>query len=229
MENTVVTFLCLYRVTYSSASSVADKANTYGKSFDPLDISSLPNYVVANVSNLQAIRDSSIRKKASALTFPLSEQDKRDIETLELKFDNEKDCAGLAAPQIGISKRAIVFKVDEEEGVEGFPRSVWINPTYEKASDDTEVAYEQCFSVQGVTAPVRRFRCINYKAQDVSGNIIQGRAEGFSARVIQHETDHLNGILFIDLVPKEKIITLQEFKRILKNYEEEEARRKKAS
>lgn len=225
MENPLVAFWFLYRVAFVGASSVADRSS--GK---PLDshLSPLPNYVVANVSNLQAIQDSSIRKKAAALTFPMSEQDKRDIETLEMKFNNEKDCAGLAAPQIGISKRAIVFKVDEEEGVEGFPRSVWINPTYEKASDETEVAYEQCFSVQGVTAPVRRYKCINYEARDVSGNVVRGRAEGFSARVIQHEIDHLNGILFIDLVPKEKIITIQEFKKLLKKYEEEESRRNKA-
>lgn len=222
----ILLFYLLLSAESDSLGSTSLKSNACDKFFDLVSHSNLPNYVVANISSLQAVEHTTIRKKAPLQHFPLTEQDLKDIKILEMKFENEKDCAGLAAPQIGISKRFIVFKVEKEESVEqAFPQSVWINPVYEKASDETELAYEQCFSVAGVTAPVKRYKYINYKATDTNGNLVQGKAEGWAARVIQHETDHLDGILFIDLVPPKNIITIEEFKRKLKKYEEEEDRK----
>lgn len=228
MEYLIAIFFSLYLIANVNSESVG-ATNLNSNSFIRLH-GTLPNYEVANISNLQAVQHSTIRKKAPILNFPLTEQDVMDIKVLEAKFDNEKDCAGLAAPQIGISKRIIVFKVDQEEGVEQtFPKTVWINPTYEKASEETELAYEQCFSVVGVTAPVQRYKYINYMATDKTGNLVQGKAEGWAARVIQHETDHLDGILFIDLVAPQKIITIKEFRRRLKKYEAENEKKAKGT
>lgn len=231
MECTV-TFLLWPFVLSSLVSELTGYTNVNSNLFDRFGdlfkISTLPDYVVANISNLRAVDYSTIRKKAHALNFPLSEKDKIDIRVLETKFDNEKDCAGLAAPQIGISKRIIVFKVEEEKGVtQTFAKTIWINPSYEKASEETELAYEQCFSVAGVTGPVKRYKSISYNATDINGNEVQDKADGWAARVIQHETDHLNGILFIDLVPPQKIITIEHFRAMLKNYEAEEERKSK--
>lgn len=168
-------------------------------------LESLPDYVVADVDNLQAIKNSSLRKKALEIKFPLSDSDRRDISKLVLKFQNEKNIAGLAAPQIGISKRVIVLI-----GMKGEKQNkllqTWINPSYEKVDDKMVTDLEECFSVKGVIGPVSRFKSVHFKAFTTSGELVEGVAKGFNARLIQHEIDHLNGILFIDLVPKSSLI-----------------------
>lgn len=165
-------------------------------------LDSLPDYVVADVDNLQAIENSSLRKKALEIKFPLSDSDRRDIGKLVLKFQNEKNMAGLAAPQIGISKRVIVINGEKQNKL---PQT-WINPTYEKVNDKMVTDLEECFSVKGVIGPVSRFKSVYYKAFTTSGELVEGVAKGFRARLIQHEIDHLNGILFIDLVPRSVLI-----------------------
>uniref|UniRef100_A0A1B6HI47 Peptide deformylase n=2 Tax=Homalodisca liturata TaxID=320908 RepID=A0A1B6HI47_9HEMI len=223
----VFLFLLWLMLNAELSSMQSGGGNLFDKFSEMFSLSLLPDYVVADMSNLKETAHSTIRTKSPILGFPLTEQDKIDIKILETKFDNEKNCAGLAAPQIGISKRFIVFKVDKEGGIpQAFPKTVWINPTYKKASEETEIAYEQCFSVSGVTAPVKRYKRIHFTATDVNGSLVQGTAEGFAARVIQHETDHLEGILFIDLVARKKIITIKEFKRRLKKLEENEKMKK---
>uniref|UniRef100_A0A1B6LUJ2 Peptide deformylase n=1 Tax=Graphocephala atropunctata TaxID=36148 RepID=A0A1B6LUJ2_9HEMI len=229
LNNISVFLFSLWLILNAEFSSMETRrGNMFDKFSEVFSLSLLPDYVVADMSNLKDTQQSSIRQQSTILSFPLTEQDKIDIKILETKFDNEKNCAGLAAPQIGITKRFIVFKVEKEAGVsQAFPKTVWINPTYKKASEETEMAYEQCFSVNGVTAPVKRYKRIHYTATDVDGNAVQGTAEGFAARVIQHETDHLDGILFIDLVAsRKKIITVKELKRRLKKLEENENRKK---
>jgi peptide deformylase len=179
----------------------------------------LPDYVVADVNNLEAIADSTIRKKSAPLSFPLSQEDIRDIDLLISKFQTEKDILGLAAPQIGILKRVIVFQVPNIfEEQEPFPFSVWINPIYEKAGEEKDFDFEQCFSVKDFTGPVPRWTRVHYKAYDVEGHIVEGTAEGVTARVIQHETDHLDGILFIDLVPRDQLMTIEEFNQFANEF-----------
>ncbi|MCC8483480.1 MAG: peptide deformylase [Rickettsia endosymbiont of Labidopullus appendiculatus] len=180
---------------------------------------SLPNYVTADISNLEASSKTSIRIPASSVKFPLSKEDKKDIEILIRKFDNEENCAGLAAPQIGISKRVIVFAVPDDpllkkwrpDIIQAMPKTLWINPSYKPIGTEMYEDYEGCFSVKDVTGPVKRYKKINYRAFDQEGKIIEGQAEGFTARVIQHEIDHLDGKLFIDLVPKDKIMSREEY------------------
>ncbi|KJV81572.1 polypeptide deformylase family protein [Rickettsia hoogstraalii str. RCCE3] len=91
------------------------------------------------------------------------------------------------------------------------PKTIWINPSYKPIGIDKHEDYEGCFSVENATGPVARFKKIHYHAYDINGNQIQGIAEGFLARVIQHEIDHLNRKVFLDYVAPEKIMTKEKY------------------
>ena len=91
------------------------------------------------------------------------------------------------------------------------PRSVWINPTYRPLTDELIEDYDLCLSVKGIVGIVKRFTKISYTAYLPDETFIEGKATGFLARIIQHEIDHINRILFIDKVEKDSIITIQEY------------------
>lgn len=180
---------------------------------------SLPEYVTLNIDTLNNSENKTIRVKAKKLSFPLSLEDLHDISILEQKYDQEENCAGLAAPQIGISKQIIVFAVANNEELKKWrpdltdimPKSIWINPSYEPIGNEKHEDYEACFSVENATGPVARFKKIHYVAYTINGNKIEGTAEGFLARVIQHEIDHLNGKVFLEYVSPEKRMTKEEY------------------
>ncbi|WP_376093222.1 peptide deformylase [Roseomonas sp. CCTCC AB2023176] len=96
---------------------------------------------------------------------------------------------GLAAPQVHIPLRLFVMR--HENAVIAF-----FNPEYSALSEETEPGWEGCLSIPGLRGEVPRFKRIAWTAQDVEGRPIRGDAEGLAARVIQHETDHLDGILY---------------------------------
>jgi len=124
------------------------------------------------------------------------------VNKLFFAFKKEK-AAGLAAPQIGINKRIIVFGVEKHPiytHVNPVPDTVLINPTIEILTDELEEAYEGCFSVGTLRGKVARAKRIFYRGFDVHGNVIEREAEGLHARVVQHEYDHLDGIVFLDKV-----------------------------
>ncbi|MBS0271886.1 MAG: peptide deformylase [Proteobacteria bacterium] len=179
----------------------------------------LPSYVVIN--NPQETRADVLRNPAEPLSFPLSELDKKIIETLVKKFDQEENCAGLAAPQIGFGKQIIVFAVDDDPDLKKWrpdltdtmPKTIWINPTYEPVGVDKHTDYEGCFSVDEITGPVPRFKTIQYSAYTPDGTHVEGTAEGFLARLIQHEIDHLNGHCFIDYVEEDKLLSIEEYRK----------------
>ncbi|WP_080429281.1 peptide deformylase [Burkholderia ubonensis] len=111
---------------------------------------------------------------------------------------------GLAAPQIGISLRIIVFEFsgnDFAHGEPSIPATVLINPVIIDGSGSLD-GMEGCFSVPGYIGVVSRCSEISYIAQDIDGNKVKGVAKGLSARIIQHEVDHLNGILYSDKAKK---------------------------
>ncbi|MEY4464280.1 MAG: polypeptide deformylase [Pseudomonadota bacterium] len=176
-------------------------------------------YVTLNIQTLNSSGNKTIRIKAKMLNFPLSAEDLRDVSILEKKYDQEENCAGLAAPQIGISKCIIIFAVHADEELKKWrpdltdimPKTIWINPSYKPIGTKKYEDYEGCFSVENATGPVARFKKIHYQAYDINGNQIQGIAEGFLARVIQHEIDHLNGKVFLDYVAPEKIMSKEEY------------------
>jgi len=120
---------------------------------------------------------------------------------IEDMFDTMEaaDGAGLAAPQIGIGLRIAIFGFDnnprypDENTV---PKTILINPKITPLSDEKEEAWEGCLSVPGMRGIVSRHRHIRYTGFDASGTAIDVEAEGFHARVVQHECDHLDGIIY---------------------------------
>ena len=109
------------------------------------------------------------------------------------------DGAGLAAPQIGVNLRVVIFGVQRNPRyphAEPVPTTVLLNPVIEPLSDARESDWEGCLSVPGMRGWVPRCARIRYCGVDLDGNAIERTAEGFHARVVQHECDHLDGILY---------------------------------
>jgi peptide deformylase len=107
--------------------------------------------------------------------------------------------AGLAAPQIGEPLRVVIFGVARNPrypDAEEVPNTVLINPVITPLGDEMEEAWEGCLSVPGMRGLVPRFKRLRYRGFDESGNPIDRSVEGFHARVVQHEYDHLDGILY---------------------------------
>lgn len=107
--------------------------------------------------------------------------------------------AGLAAPQIGVALRVVIFGVKRNPrypDAEEVPDTVLINPVITPLGDEMEEAWEGCLSVPGMRGVVPRFKRLRYRGFDESGNPIDRSVEGFHARVVQHECDHLDGILY---------------------------------
>ena len=103
---------------------------------------------------------------------------------------------GLAAPQIHISKRIVIFRNPDLEEKDKIQITPLINPVFKPLTDETEDDWEGCLSIPGMQGLVKRFKKINYFGYDLDGNKIENEAEGLHARVVQHEIDHLDGILY---------------------------------
>jgi peptide deformylase len=108
--------------------------------------------------------------------------------------------AGLAAPQIGVDLQLVIFGTDAPNprypDAPVVPRTVLVNPVITPLGDEEEEGWEGCLSVPGLRAVVPRWRRIRYTGFDEKGNRIDREAEGFHARVVQHEVDHLLGKLY---------------------------------
>jgi peptide deformylase len=130
---------------------------------------------------------------------------------------NDSLGVGLAAPQLGISQRLLVYRVGQDA-----PVIVLANPEVEWSSDDLEVGEEGCLSIPGVTVDVDRAIHLRVRAQDEQGEPRVVEASGLEARVIQHEMDHLDGVLILDRTSRE------ERKRALRELREAERAREAA-
>jgi peptide deformylase len=106
---------------------------------------------------------------------------------------------GLASNQIGRLRRLLVYKVEPDS-----PLKALVNPEVEWRSKDEEIFEEGCLSLQGVTLDVERPIHVRVRAQDAFGERILIEASGFEARVIQHELDHLDGVLILDRASREQ-------------------------
>ncbi len=107
--------------------------------------------------------------------------------------------AGLAAPQIGVSLRVVIFGVDKNPrypDAEPVPTTILINPEIEILGDETDEMWEGCLSVPGMRGLVERYTHLRYVGYDRQGERFEREAHGFHARVVQHECDHLDGILY---------------------------------
>ncbi|MEQ8510619.1 MAG: peptide deformylase [Rhodospirillaceae bacterium] len=104
---------------------------------------------------------------------------------------------GLAAPQVYVPLRIVVFFVPEERNNgTAVPLTVMINPVIKPMSENMEEGWEGCLSVPSLTGVVPRWTSIKYSYQDLEGSLRERTAEGFHARVVQHECDHLDGVLY---------------------------------
>jgi len=123
---------------------------------------------------------------------------REEIARMEIIMD-EAHGAGLAAPQLGAMRRILVYRAPDEEHIR-----VLVNPRIIWASDETDVDVEGCLSIGEISVEVPRALTIHVDAQDGDGETVRLEAEGFEARVIQHEIDHLDGILILDRTTKEQ-------------------------
>lgn len=122
---------------------------------------------------------------------------------------DEADGVGLAAPQIGVSSRLFVINIRNVE------KRAFVNPQIIETSIETTSAEEGCLSIPGVWHDVERPSKVTVQAQDIEGKSFVVKAEGLLARAIQHENDHLNGMLFINRLSeaeKEKVVKAYERK-----------------
>jgi peptide deformylase len=105
---------------------------------------------------------------------------------------------GLAATQVGVLHRVLVYKAYVED-----PVTALVNPVFEWQSEELEPGQEGCLSLPGVHVEVERHARVRVRAQDETGSELELDVEGFEARVIQHEIDHLNGVLILDRISRE--------------------------
>ena len=145
------------------------------------------------IFELRINKDPILRRKAVEVRnfdFSLSSLTENMFETM---YDSKG--IGLAAPQIGISQRLIVIDIEEIDA--DFPPLALVNPTITESSGE-ELGEEGCLSLPDFRAIVRRFTEISINAQNVDGQAVHFSAQGLMARVLQHEIDHLDGILITD-------------------------------
>lgn len=132
----------------------------------------------------------------------VTEFDNNDLQNLITDmFDTmqAEDGAGLAAPQIGVNLRVVIFGFDHNPRYPqsgSVPKTILINPEITPLGVEKEDGWEGCLSVPGMRGVVSRYRRIRYRGLDPQKKPIDVIAEGFHARVVQHECDHLDGILY---------------------------------
>ena len=107
--------------------------------------------------------------------------------------------AGIAAPQIGVSARVVIFELQDNPRyphIQPVPYTVLVNPVLTPLTEEEEEGWEGCLSVPGLRGLVPRVTRLRYRGFDLAGAPLERTVEGFHARVVQHEVDHLDGILF---------------------------------
>ncbi len=110
---------------------------------------------------------------------------------------SDADGAGLAAPQVHVARRLVLlFRVGGEPDAEAAPLTALFNPVVEPLSEEMEPGWEACLSLPGMMGEVPRHTEIRYSGLDINGENLTRMASGFHARVVQHECDHLDGILY---------------------------------
>lgn len=166
-----------------------------------------------------------IREVGDPVLFNISEEvDINNIskEILEIIEDmketlNDSGGFGIAAPQIGVNKRIVVIQVDKEKctykNAKDVPTTVMINPKWYNLSDEKESEYEGCLSVPSIRGKVARYTNIEVTYYNEYGEKITKKIKGFTARDIQHECDHLDGIVFLEKVQNGEFSTTSNIKK----------------
>ncbi len=125
-----------------------------------------------------------------------------------LETVDDYDGLGLAAPQVHVPLRVVVATLDEERGLEFF-----VNPVITPVGTDTMTTWEGCLSVEGLRGRVERFSRVRVQALDRDGTPKTYELDGHPAVVIQHECDHLDGVLYVDRVDTKTLAFLREYRR----------------
>ena len=120
----------------------------------------------------------------------------------------DADGAGLAAPQVHVSKRIVLLSIDEFEGIQ-----TWINPVLTPIGDEAMITFEGCLSVPKMRGAVARYANLQVECFNEEGQKLNFTLEGYSAVVAQHECDHLDGILYVDRVEPGTLSFLDEYKK----------------
>ena len=144
------------------------------------------------ILEIKKLNDPILRKKAS-LVDKVDNKIKTIVSDL-LETMKESEGIGLAAPQIGISKQVIVVLADEKSQ----DVLALINPHILKKSKEKDIMEEGCLSFPGIYLDIKRSTKIEVEALSLNGKKVKFKAKGLLARIIQHETDHINGILFFN-------------------------------
>src|SRR5512132_3816798 len=145
--------------------------------------------------------DPVLRRKA----HPVTRFDKNLQTLIDDMVETMRDApgVGLAAPQIGLAERLIVveyYEREEDEEIENAPKKVWalVNPEIIKASEEKVMGVEGCLSIPNLVGEVERHAMVQVKGVNRHGKPMKIKAQGWLARIFQHEIDHLNGVLFTD-------------------------------
>lgn len=137
-----------------------------------------------------------LRKPARPVSDPRAPEIKRLVRDM---VETMEDAAGtgLAAPQVHVPLRLVVFFISPNPDLpDGLPLTVLINPEITPLSSEKALGWEGCLSVPELAGEVPRYTEIRYRGHDLEGTLIEREAQGYHARVVQHEVDHLDGILY---------------------------------
>lgn len=153
------------------------------------------------IRKIVSIPDPVLRRKAHKVT-----DFNKDLQTLiDDMVDTVRDApgVGLAAPQVAVSERVIVVEYGDEEDEEA-PKKLYIvvNPEIVHVSEEKVNGVEACLSIPGLVGEVERIEAITVKGMNRRGKPVRIRAEGWMARIFQHEIDHLEGVLYTDRATK---------------------------
>jgi peptide deformylase len=162
------------------------------------------------ILEIRQIGDPVLRQRAIKITHfdqALSNLADDMVETM-----HEASGVGLAAPQIGVSRQIIVVEMPQDDDYP-HPGERWVlcNPEIVKANRETEVGQEGCLSVAGYIGMVERPTEVLIRGQDIRGRKVRLKAEGYIARVFQHEIDHLHGTLYVDKAVEGSVMTIEQY------------------
>lgn len=168
----------------------------------PFDLGA-PSYIFTGMAILKIARMGHpvLLGKAAPVADPAAPEIRRLVaDMIETMADARG--TGLAAPQVHVPLRVVVFFVSEQRAGDGadegaVPLTVLINPEIEPIGEVVDIGWEGCLSVPGLTGAVPRWHRIRYRGVSLDGETVEREAAGFHARVVQHEVDHLDGVLYL--------------------------------
>lgn len=159
-----------------------------------------------------------LRGVAAKVTDPTSAEVKRLVADMIETLDDIGG-AGLAAPQVHVAQRVVIFKVPAERTTglpadTAQPLTILVNPVIEPLPGPIELGWEGCLSIPGLRGAVPRHSRIRYSGATPDGEIVEREVEGFHARVVQHECDHLDGILYPQRMTDHRLLVfIEEWQR----------------